>query len=148
MFDIVELVRFFRFTCEIRKMVRINGSSSNSSFLILIIVDNYCFFCDNHFPKKRNKSISKSLSKSLYEIRRYNIVPRKVKRKTCEFRNWILFVGLYDEGTVRRRVAVDRSGIDINEGNDLTKIQSGKRTICEMLLSLSLLSYEYRKRNT
>lgn len=31
MFDIVELVRFFRFTCEIRKMVRINGSSSNSS---------------------------------------------------------------------------------------------------------------------
>lgn len=49
-----------------------------------------------------------------------------MKRKTCEFRNWILFVGLYDEGTVRRRVAVDRSGIDINEGNDLTKIQSGE----------------------
>lgn len=48
-----------------------------------------------------------------------------MKRKKWQFRNWILFVGLYDEGTVRRRVAVDRSGIDINEGNDNTRIILG-----------------------
>lgn len=33
MFDIVELVRFFRFTWKIRKMVRINGSS-----IVIVIV--------------------------------------------------------------------------------------------------------------
>lgn len=46
----------------------------------------------------------------------------------------MLFVGLYDEGTVRRRVAVDRSGIDINEGNDSNKIQPGRHATREMLI--------------
>ena len=31
----------------------------------------------------------------------------------------MLSVGLFEEGTVRRRVSVDRSGLDINEGNNI-----------------------------
>lgn len=40
-----------------------------------------------------------------------------MKQKKWQFRNWLLFVGLYEE-SIRRRIAIDRSGIDINEGND------------------------------
>lgn len=36
-------------------------------------------------------------------------------------RNNVIFIGLYEEGTVRRRVSIDRSGLDINEGKSLRK---------------------------
>lgn len=46
-----------------------------------------------------------------------------------------IFVGLFDEGTVRRRVSIDRSGLDINEGKKKRNIEMKKLDSLCIILS-------------
>lgn len=59
--------------------------------------------------------------------------------KNDQIENWMLFVGLFEEGTVRRRVSVDRSGLDINEGNDIHWKRSGWCSVHEMPLIFTFI---------